>query len=524
MQEAAAAVLQASTGFTGEDNTVVNLSAQLPPCLPIVGWKPFPGHSIPVGFCYGSIYEHLVTSAVLIPLQTADDDGAVDRDYVTGKPLRKGREFFKSGFITELQDCTVSIYYFVKASVYASYKKDLYHVTVTIRSPDGNVVNASCECAASAMARCSHIAGVLFAVEDYTIEFGCEPLACTSKLCSWNQGSKRKQPSVVHKQTYNKKRAANRMIDFDPRRVDDVSMSDSVSNLNNFVSTLPQLGSMWETILELHYTDYTLSQSEQLQRDELANQFIDNLLETVEPNSVPFEVPGTKLQQQSNSWQQCRWYRLTASCCKRVISIRTQRSKYNFIRQHLWGLEKIDCEAMRYGIENEPFAFASYGKLLAERDPTGESELLNSGFWVNPKWPQLGCSPDGLVEMSMHCGGAGLLEIKCPAVIKDCHPLDIKTHLTKKQLANFCCSVESDGALKLKRSHSYFYQVQMQMAICEREYCDFVIWSPQGMHVEKIARDCDFWQSIVSQLITFHKTVIVSEFFEMRVPRKLLPF
>ena len=36
----------------------------------------------------------------------------------------------------------------------------------------------------------------------------------------------------------------------------------------------------------------------------------------------------------------------------------------------------------------------------------------DSGLVLNPKWPHLGASPDGIVQCE--CCGRGMIEIKCP--------------------------------------------------------------------------------------------------------------
>lgn len=46
-----------------------------------------------------------------------------------------------------------------------------------------------------------------------------------------------------------------------------------------------------------------------------------------------------------------------------------------------------------------------------------------------------------------------------------------------------------DGKPQLKRNHDYFIQVQGQMAVCAKEYSDFVCWTDnqrylKGIHVE----------------------------------------
>ena len=56
---------------------------------------------------------------------------------------------------------------------------------------------------------------------------------------------------------------------------------------------------------------------------------------------------------------------------------------------------------------------------------------------------------------------------------------------------------------KLKRNHVYFYQVQMQMAICKVSYCDFVVWSESGCIVERTKADYEFYKSKLEILHDF---------------------
>lgn len=41
--------------------------------------------------------------------------------------------------------------------------------------------------------------------------------------------------------------------------------------------------------------------------------------------------------------------------------------------------------------------------------------------------------------------------------------------------------VYKNGELKLKTSHDYYYQVQGQLHITERQYCYFIVWTPKGV-------------------------------------------
>ena len=80
----------------------------------------------------------------------------------------------------------------------------------------------------------------------------------------------------------------------------------------------------------------------------------------------------------------------------------------------------------------------------------------------------------------------GVLEIKCQQQLKI---LRWRCRLT---LLIFLYKDGNDFHLK---NNNYYYQVQGQMHITQRTWCDFVIWTPQAseMVVERIAYDSQFW-------------------------------
>ena len=39
------------------------------------------------------------------------------------------------------------------------------------------------------------------------------------------------------------------------------------------------------------------------------------------------------------------------------------------------------------------------------------------------------------------------------------------------------CLEESPDGLRLKRKHPYYYQIQTQIFVSEKEYADFVVWT-----------------------------------------------
>ena len=92
--------------------------------------------------------------------------------------------------------------------------------------------------------------------------------------------------------------------------------------------------------------------------------------------------------------------------------------------------------------------------------------LSKSGLVVSTEWPFLGASPDGFIQCS--CWGKGVLEIKCPFVLKEAH---ISSMLGTRA---FCL----DADCRLQTDHTYYAQVQLQMYVCDVPKADFVIWSP----------------------------------------------
>ena len=51
------------------------------------------------------------------------------------------------------------------------------------------------------------------------------------------------------------------------------------------------------------------------------------------------------------------------------------------------------------------------------------------------------------------------------------------------------------GIWRLKTDHTYYYQVQMQLAVCKLTYCDFVVWTQSEFKIERIIADDEFFLS-----------------------------
>lgn len=111
--------------------------------------------------------------------------------------------------------------------------------------------------------------------------------------------------------------------------------------------------------------------------------------------------------------------------------------------------------------------------------------ISKAGLFVDVEKPYIGASPDGIIQC--RCCGMGSLEVKCPFSCKDKLPDD--------NSSTFCMMKKDDDTWMLKRDHSYYYQVQTQLHVCRLSYGDFVVWSKDGILVERILKDNDFFDS-----------------------------
>ena len=68
-----------------------------------------------------------------------------------------------------------------------------------------------------------------------------------------------------------------------------------------------------------------------------------------------------------------------------------------------------------------------------------------------------------------------------------------------------------DGKLHLKHSHLYFAQVQGQMGIGKSNWCDFIVYTKEGITVERIPFDQQYWKELLSKLIEFYDLCVAPE-------------
>lgn len=163
-------------------------------------------------------------------------------------------------------------------------------------------------------------------------------------------------------------------------------------------------------------------------------------------------VDPKKVEQGSALWKQIRLGHVTASNLADVMAkgksgeaITRRKYKIKLVAERLTGQGQdfYSNAAMEWGTEQEPYARMAY-------EVARETLVDKTGFWHHPTIEWLGVSPDGLV------GDDGLVEIKCP---------NTTTHL--------------DYIFDDKVPTDYYKQIQGQLWVTGRDWCDFVSYDPR---------------------------------------------
>jgi len=165
----------------------------------------------------------------------------------------------------------------------------------------------------------------------------------------------------------------------------------------------------------------------------------------------------------------------SASNFDKIVTTKGEPSKqaqeymYKLAGEYVSGSQEDTYQnaAMLRGTELEDEARAYYQML-------NDVMVQQVGFCIADGF---GCSPDGLV------GEHGLVEIKCPSV-----------------------AVHVEYILNGKLPTAYFQQVQGQLLVTGREWCDFISYYPLlRPFIIRVGRDSDFIDTLAKELKSFCK-------------------
>lgn len=165
-------------------------------------------------------------------------------------------------------------------------------------------------------------------------------------------------------------------------------------------------------------------------------------------------------QSTKKSWFEARKYRLSASKAKQIYCARKPKTVGRYFFQTL-----SDNSNLRYGRKTEKIAKEKYMEIIGQI-------VEEVGVFVHSNYSWLCASPDEIVFLRER---ARVLEVKCPSSCRD-------GEISVPYLKNGC----------LPKTHPYYFQVQIQMFVCNVDMCDFFVFSTADFKLIQILYDADF--------------------------------
>ena len=276
--------------------------------------------------------------------------------------------------------------------------------------------------------------------------------------------------------------------------------------------------SNWRS-MKLVYDDYALDQSRFDVLAKLTEEFIESLnadtrqyIDDPLSNVEAVHVTGTEEQSRCFKWFQKRFLLITASIFKEFCT------NPRVLLARLWNQEAdlSRIKAIQWGIENEDTAIEAFEAKISARAGR-KMETKKCGLFIHKALPYFAVSPDRLFQDY-------LIEVKCPYTLRNVGPNDLHTlehpenHFRKK---NCNCDATCLHEARLKRSHKYFAQCQLQMFVTGYKQTIFLTQTPKDFATQIIEYEHDFTWDLILKADLKYKTVFIPEYFEQRWPREL---
>ena len=203
---------------------------------------------------------------------------------------------------------------------------------------------------------------------------------------------------------------------------------------------------------------------------------------------------ATRGQHLNTNWLNMRKHLLTSSIFKKVCHSRNEiKTAISLLNGATFSEDSLP-QHIEFGRRFEDKARNQF--LKAHKYEHKSSNIIIPGLMMNSEYPLLGASPDGIL-LCDKCGGKALVEIKCISSKRNFQPCTalLLTNVAEKR----------DGNIVMNVKHSYYYQIQGQMAISGIKKCHVVAYTHKGIHVMTVPFDHEFWGEVSTTLNDFYK-------------------
>lgn len=145
---------------------------------------------------------------------------------------------------------------------------------------------------------------------------------------------------------------------------------------------------------------------------------------------------------------------------------------------------------------------------MLKSEEFGQQVLVQDcGLFIDSQRPWLAASPDGIVRDSWTGQRLLCLEVKCPYKHRN-----RRVEEACRDDPAFCLQIrDGDGPPRycLKTSHSYFTQIQVQLAVTGLQQADLVVFTLKETAVVPVSFDAELWEETASKLELFYRDAVL---------------
>ena len=138
---------------------------------------------------------------------------------------------------------------------------------------------------------------------------------------------------------------------------------------------------------------------------------------------------------------------------------------------------RFSAESTKWGCQHEKLVLDAY-RVMKENQHLN-FHMVDCGFFTSTDYPFVGTSPEFLI--SCDCCGEGCVEVECPY----CKRNDTVDEASNSEPKFYIQS----GSLSI--THPYYAQIETQMNVCNRKYCDFFLWTKKDYFCQRVMQDKD---------------------------------
>lgn len=227
-----------------------------------------------------------------------------------------------------------------------------------------------------------------------------------------------------------------------------------------------------------------------------------NILKTYYEENVCKEIfMESKSQSSCDVWFYQRFGRITASVVHSCLHFTGRNENGSLLKQILSqnNMTYNNIASLNHGEKYESKARDLYVEKQNIDHNSFSCDL--SGLVIYNDFPFIGASSNGLVQCN--CCGKGCIEIKCPFSCAQMTAYDAVCHDSK------IFKIEQGvPSLKTNESSPYFCQIQCQLAVTKRKWCDLIIYTHVDIFIHRVNFDAKFWENISDRLTVFYRKYV----------------